>query len=43
MNTVPISIETFESLNITTAHVGTNRPAGGDSGHDGRTVFRYHK
>lgn len=39
MNTVPISIETFESLNIITVHVGTNCPAGGDSGHGGRTVF----
>jgi hypothetical protein len=39
MNTIPISLATFESLNIITVHTGTNCPAGGDSGHGGRTVF----
>lgn len=39
MSTIPISIATFESLNVITVHAGTNCPAGGDSGHGGRTVF----
>ena len=39
MSTIPIFVATFESLNIITVHVGTNCPAGGDSGHGGRTVF----
>jgi len=39
MSTIPISVATFESLNIITVHAGTNCPAGGDSGYGGRTVF----
>jgi hypothetical protein len=39
MSTIPISVTTFESLNIITVHAGTNCPAGGDSGHGGRTIF----
>src|ERR1700682_4250405 len=39
MSTIPISVTTFESLNIITVHTGTNCPAGGDSGHGGRTIF----
>ena len=39
MSNIPISATTFESLNIITVHAGTNCPAGGDSGHGGRTIF----
>jgi hypothetical protein len=39
MGIIPISVATFASLNIITVHAGTNCPAGGDSGHGGRTIF----
>jgi hypothetical protein len=39
MITVPISSASFESLNCISTHVGTNCPAGGDSGHGGRTIL----
>lgn len=39
MITVPIASANFESLNSITVHAGTTCPAGGDSGHGGRTVF----
>lgn len=40
MPQIPISSVTFQNSNILSVSVGTNCPAGGDSGHGGRTIFR---
>lgn len=39
MIAIPISSESFESLNCITVYAGTNCPAGGDSGYGGRTIL----
>jgi len=39
MSKIPISEAAFENFNIITVYTGTNCPAGGDTGHGGRTVF----
>jgi len=40
MSKIPVAHETFTSANILSVTVGTNCPAGGDTGHGGRTIFR---
>lgn len=40
MSKIAVTSKTFEHANILQVTVGTNCPAGGDSGHGGRTLFR---
>ncbi len=40
MPRIPVGTNTFENANILTVTAGTNCPAGGDSGHGGRTLLR---
>lgn len=42
MPTVKTASNSFESLNSISVEVGTNCPAGGDSGYGGRTIFAIH-
>jgi hypothetical protein len=40
MPDISVSRKTFSSLNSLSVMVGTNCPAGGDTGHGGRTILR---